>query len=188
MTKLLRSCRVPKFVPKRRYWITTIRCVISQNIADLKLYDHHGDIKTVQFRNISFPERHRQAPPIFMLPVCPFTTPLQPATHRSLLHQTMSNLHAIISQTFEGHLYAFSFSPHQTAITTWRAHSKLPSVWRFGVPEWSHVYQLKSLVCGTCTLSAQYSTFLTQLHREFWFTLYTKPGYRNTFHLQCLNH
>jgi len=40
------------------------------------------------------------------------------------------------------------------------------SEWRFRVREGSHVYQLKSLVCGTFTHSAQCSTFLDQMHRN----------------------
>jgi hypothetical protein len=69
----------------------------------------------------------------------------------SPLHpKSQTDLHAIRYHSFEGHLYAVSFNPQQSAITTWRTHSSLPCVWRFGVPEWSHVYQLLSLVCGTC--------------------------------------
>ena len=94
----------------------------------------------------------------------------------------MTDLHAIRSHTFERHLYAFSFNPNQTAIT-WRTPTRLPSVWWFRVSDRSSVYQPKSLVCETCPLTAQCCTIVSQLHRDFWLTLYTKPGYNNTFHL-----
>jgi len=52
-----------------------------------------------------------------------------------LQHKSQTDLHAIRYHAFEGHLYAVSFNPQQSAITTWRTHSSLPCVWRFGVPE-----------------------------------------------------
>jgi hypothetical protein len=109
----------------------------------------------------------------------------------------MIELHAVKYPEFEGHLYAVSFNPHQSAITTWRTPTRLPSVWRFGAPEWTHVYQLLSLVCGTCPLSAQCCTcplsaqcctYLSQLYRDLWLTISTKPRYNNNFRLWCLNH
>jgi len=48
---------------------------------------------------------------------------------------------------------------------------RLQCVWMFRVRDWSHLYQLKSLVCGTCPLSAQCNTILTQLYRDIWLTL-----------------
>jgi hypothetical protein len=37
------------------------------------------------------------------------------------------------------------------------------------VCEWSYVFQLKSLVCGTFLLPIQCGTFLAQMHTECWF-------------------
>ena len=45
-----------------------------------------------------------------------------------LLSKPLTDLQAIRSHTFEGHLQAFSFNPHQTAITTWRTSARLPNV------------------------------------------------------------
>ena len=89
-------------------------------------------LKLYSLETFPFQKGTSQAPHIFMLPVCPFTTTL--LSHSSP-HKPLTDLHAIRSHKFEGHLYAIIFSPQQTAITIWPPSTKLPSVWRFGVPE-----------------------------------------------------
>jgi hypothetical protein len=147
-----------------------------------------------------FQKGSRQAPHLFTQSVC-LSVP------SPLLTKPPTDLHAIRLRAFEGHLYTFSFYPHQSEITKWPTTPRLPSVWMWGVPDRSHVYHLKNVFCGACPLSAQCCTcplsaqcctcplsaqcctcplsaqcciFLTQLHREFWLTPYKKPGYKNT--------
>jgi hypothetical protein len=61
------------------------------------------------------------------LSVCPLASP----------HKPLTDLHTIRSHTFEGHLFTFSFNPDPSAITSWRTptHTRLPGVWKFGVPD-----------------------------------------------------
>ena len=91
-------------------------------------------LKLYSLETFPFQKGTSQAPHIFMLPVCPFTTTL--LSHSSP-HKPLTDLHAIRSHKFEGHLYAFSYtrSSHQTPIRTWRTRTSLPSVCRFGVHE-----------------------------------------------------
>jgi hypothetical protein len=70
----------------------------------------------------SFEKGTRQAPSIFKTSVCPLSTVHCPLSTfhcpLSTLHSTpLTDLHAIRSHTFESHLYAVSFIPHQSAIT-----------------------------------------------------------------------
>jgi hypothetical protein len=68
---------------------------------------------------------------------------------------------------FTGHKYRLTLGWKYQWMNEQHSCPRLRTVWRFGVPDWSHVYQIKNLVCGTCPLSAQCSTLLAQLHRTF---------------------